>query len=131
MRVLATLLGIGVLAGSACPGQETQRDDTSLAVAALAESLGDEDASVRMAAAEALGSMGPEAEAAIPELVELARDPDGYVRGTAARVLVRIGPAAVPGLAGLLQDGNPKVRRIAAQAQRFLAINSDASSPTD
>ena len=95
---------------------------------ALVAALRDANASVREAAAKALGGIGPDAEPAIPGLVNLIRDYDPFVRGTAAGVLVRMGPAAVPGLAELLRDGNPQVRRVASQALRHLDLRTETDS---
>jgi HEAT repeat protein len=94
-------------------------------VPALTTALRDEDASVREAAAKALGNIGPAAKAAIPGLVELARDDDALVRRTAAGVLSGMGPAAAPGLAELLLDGNADIRRTASQALRYLELEAE------
>jgi HEAT repeat protein len=60
---------------------------------------------VRSEAAEALGRIGPEAEAAIPALQELLKDDEAEVRGTAAGALGRLGAkAAIPRLTELLDD---------------------------
>lgn len=74
---------------------------------------------VRANAAEALGSIGPEAEAAIPALLESLQDWQAEVRKAAADALGNIGPTAkeaVPDLTRLLRDKESGVRGFAARA---------------
>jgi HEAT repeat protein len=58
----------------------------------LIETLKDNVPMVRMAAAEALGEIGPAAMAAIPALTEALTDPSWMVQASAAWALVDIGP---------------------------------------
>jgi len=51
--------------------------------------LKDKNLRVRLAAAEALGGIGPEAKAAIPALVELLKDDDWRLRWAATEALER------------------------------------------
>ncbi len=59
----------------------------SAAVPALTYSLMKRDAGVRMAAADVLGRIGPEAKAAVPALTRLLKDKDVLVRLAAAEAL--------------------------------------------
>lgn len=63
--------------------------DPGKAVAALGKALKDRDRNVRIAAANALGSLGAKARPAVPALIEALRDPNGYVRAWVAEALVR------------------------------------------
>jgi len=74
---------------------------------------------VRANAAEALGSIGPDAQTAIPTLLELLQDSQADVRKAAADALGNLGPAskeAVPALTALLSDKESAVRGPAARA---------------
>jgi len=76
----------------------------------------DKDDRVRLAAAKALGKIGP---AAIPALTELLTDKDEGVRMVAATLMGKIGPdamKAVPALTQLLKDNNKWVQMNAALA---------------
>src|SRR4051794_23754237 len=82
-------------------------------LAGLINQLRDESPAVRLAAAYALGQLGPAAKDAAFELAKLLRDPDAGVRRAAASTLCRAGPAAkdvVPELAKLLRDPDAGVR---------------------
>ena len=56
---------------------------TEAAAASLVEALGDEDADVRRAAADALGRIGPEPKAIMPALLRASADGSEWVRGAA------------------------------------------------
>jgi HEAT repeat protein len=66
------------------------------AVGALIPLLKDQESSVRLSAAGALGQIGPEASAAAPALKTTLKDSDPYVRAQAATALgqIRHDPAA-------------------------------------
>ena len=85
-------------------------------VAILAEALRERDGSVRAKAARALGSIGPAAREAIPVLLDALQDREAHVRWDAARALGQIGAAAAEGLAAAVNDKDPVVRQIAADA---------------
>jgi HEAT repeat protein len=74
----------------------------------LIEALREKDGSVRAKAARALGGLGPAAREAIPVLLGALED--------RARALGRIGAAAAEGLAAAVNDKDPVVRQIAADA---------------
>jgi len=79
----------------------------------LIYALQSEDGDVRERAAEALGGIGPGAEAAVPTLIKGLNDKSKYVRGLAAKTLGRIGPgakSAVPTLIKTLIDESEYVR---------------------
>jgi len=83
------------------------------------EELSSESSYDRLCAADALGRMGPEAEAAVPALAHALKDQDILVRIAAAEALGKMGPAAkgaVPALNGALQDDNEAVRWYAEYA---------------
>jgi len=83
------------------------------------EELKSDDSYVRFCAADALGRMGPEAEAAVPVLASALKDQDTGVRAAAAEALGKMGPAAkdaAPALTEALQDNNQHVRRYAEYA---------------
>ena len=68
----------------------------------------DKDEYFRMAAAESIGKIGPEAETAVPALTEMLKDKNGQVRLTAALALMEIIPEAktviIPVLTELLKE---------------------------
>jgi len=67
------------------------RSGAAAAVPELAECLVDEDASLRAAAARALGSAGPAAKGALPALERLFDDPETAVRTEAYAAVIRVG----------------------------------------
>ena len=74
----------------------------------LTQQLKSPDVQQRIAAAVAIGDLGPSARAAVPALTEALRDQNPTVRFQAAIALGCIGPearAAVPALIGTLKDG--------------------------
>ena len=80
------------------------------------EALGDNAASVRSHAADALGAFGESAAEAIPHLLRALRDAYEPVRLNAAYALGTIGEPAVPQLIETLADENGSTRRMAAYA---------------
>jgi HEAT repeat protein/beta-lactamase regulating signal transducer with metallopeptidase domain len=99
------------------PRASAQGASSTSAVSALAEALRDPVASVRQAAAQALGNARD--TVAVQALIEVLRsDPSALVRRSAAWSLGEIkNAAAVPALAEALgRDRDPEVRRNAASA---------------
>jgi outer membrane protein assembly factor BamB len=91
----------------------------SPSVGALVNTLSHEDPYVRVYAAEALASVGPNAARATHALAEALADPIPGVRWAACEALARIGPAAhsaVPQLIKALEDEFLYVRIFAAGA---------------
>lgn len=81
--------------------------------------LGSNDPQVRLLAAWAVGSIGPDAAPAVPALIELLGDADPVTRLQACSALANIGPAAGPAeqrLRELLHDPNAEVRGYAQMA---------------
>ena len=64
------------------------------AVSVLEEALGHEDECIRIGAAEALGWLDMEAQAAVPRLLGLLSDPSGRVRQAGAHAIGMVGGAA-------------------------------------
>jgi HEAT repeat protein len=93
-------------------------------VPALLRDLRDRDASVRVRAAKALGSLGAAGKPAVPLLVEALKDPDPDVRTLALKALRKIAPDANANASGgeaalyaeQLRDPDPGVRLQAAKA---------------
>ena len=76
-----------------------------------------EDAQVRVSAAEVLGQIGSGAVDAMPALIQVLRDQNPEVRQYAVGALGHIAAVdAVPALMQALKDQNPKVRNNAAWA---------------
>jgi HEAT repeat protein len=82
----------------------------------LLEALHDEDADVRLLAAQRLGGSGPDTEKRTAALLLALKDPHAGVRREAAEALSFIGPAATPALCKALEDEDPRVRVGAAFA---------------
>jgi len=96
-------------------------------VPALMKALGDESVSIRVGAADALGSIGTTSEEAVSALERALRDDVPRVRTRAADALGRIGPIAakaVPSLRKILADGNADVRLEAAGS--LIVLGTDA-----
>lgn len=91
------------------------------AVPLLARSLEDSVADIRLAAAHALGSLGPQAGAAVQELSVLLSDPVTGCRQAAAETLGLIGPAAESAAARLAAIAVRDHRTVRAAACRSLA----------
>ena len=70
---------------------------------------------VRQAAADALGTIGPEAKTAISALAGLLKDTDWFVRLAAGRALGKIGPTAIHVLTNSLKDEDIRVRGAAVE----------------
>jgi HEAT repeat protein len=83
------------------------QERTASEVNRLIESLKENLPTVRLNAARALSSIGPDAKAAIPALIEAMKDEDAQVRFAVVSALGSIGPeakAAVPALIETLRD---------------------------
>jgi hypothetical protein len=98
------------------------------AVAALTTALGDQDASVRVAALSSLGVLRDGAQA--PAMIQLlSRDPDAAVRRAAVRALARLGSEeARRGLEAAARDPDASVRQAAVFALNQLARRARAQA---
>jgi HEAT repeat protein len=82
----------------------------------LIEALRDENADVRLLAAEHLGERGPQGERRAAALVEALKDPHAGVRRVVAESLCSIGPESALALIKAVTDPDPQVRAGAALA---------------
>ncbi|MBW2540499.1 MAG: HEAT repeat domain-containing protein, partial [Deltaproteobacteria bacterium] len=90
-----------------------------LALRLMLPLIGEKDRLAALAAAKAMGQIGPGASASVPGLTKLLGAPDPDSRAMAAQSLARIGPAAEPAVDALIEaldDENPPVRREATRA---------------
>src|SRR5262249_44528442 len=108
--------GSGIHSAHAAAGDPPPVVATPASVGVLVNALQSPDHGVRANAARSLGSIGPGAKDAIPVLLDALSDREASVRWGAARALGQIGAAAADGLAAAVNDKDPEVRRIAAEA---------------
>ena len=116
-------------------------EDTRRIVEALTRALEDERSNVRIAASDALGALGPAAEAAVAALVKQLDYPDASVRVAVMETFVAIGPASVPDLIGAFEHPDPVVGKRAGMSIRDIgqpamaaleeAARSDVASVRD
>jgi HEAT repeat protein len=86
---------------------------------ALIAALADSDPRVMQLAAQAVGTIGPDASPAVPALIALLGSADEGSRNSACIALTGIGPsarAALPALRKALLDPSPDVKRFAQRA---------------
>ena len=92
----------------------------------LITGLKDPRLEVRLYVAEALGNIGPDAQAAVPDLLQAAKDSNLNLRQNAIRSLGKMGgdvkDRVLPMLTECLNDGNHEVRVAAADALGSLPI---------
>jgi HEAT repeat protein len=121
----------------AAQNEPTVRPDDPLldvltgALPALVRGLQDPITENRLAALDAIETIGRPAAPAAPALVRAFRDPDRFVRWAAARTMGKVGPVdprvEVPALARLLEDADVDVFRSAAVAlERYGPLAADA-----
>jgi HEAT repeat protein len=130
-RVFLAFLFIVVLAGAQCASSASRQGRSPAGpgipeeVAEEIERLFNKGSSTRAFAARRLGEMGEKAAGAIPHLVRLLSDnssaflpPYGqtYSSSEAQDALVKIGKPSVEPLMEVLNDDNPHVRHLAAEA---------------
>ncbi len=105
----------GVGLGGGGKGQKSTSNADTTVVNALIGRLKDDDADVRVAAAQSLGKL--EDPRAVPGLIGALRDPEAKVRAAAAESLGQFDdPRAITGLTALLADTNVEVRKHALDA---------------
>lgn len=118
-----------VLANRLGDGDAMQRDALTNAlvsfgeesVASLTEALSHPDVAVRAHAAEALGHLGAEADAALDALVAATADDDASVRQVATSALGQLGPVADAALAQVAGGNDPQLAAIASSLQQSRA----------
>jgi HEAT repeat protein len=96
-------------------------------LAGLTKLLRDRDNHTKAMAGLAVAKMGAKA---VPRLIELLQSPDDGTRLGAVLALRHVDPGAqpaVPALTELLQDDNPNVRAAAARTLRLLALERGES----
>jgi len=114
-RILVLFVGIC----TNCGVEEKFAMNSDLTIENLIELLNDRDQVVRIHAATVLGSMGEDAEPAVPLLIELLQTGDVHDRKLAALTLGEIGPAAdeaVPALLAAADDEDEGVSDMAVWA---------------
>ena len=103
-------------------GLGVHRSEGGAATKDLARALGDPIPGVRWAAGEALASIGPAAQSAVPQLIEALKDEFLYVRICAAGALGSIGPKAQTAREALRAAANdPALRNEAEWALNRIA----------
>ena len=122
-----------VLAIPFVPGAvESDGTTAAAAVAALDAALSSDDADVRRAAADALGTLGPPASTTVASLLTLADDSNPVVSRAALIAVVRVGGArdkVLDVLVRELSDGSDMARAAAAEA--LGELGSDAAPAVD
>ncbi len=84
---------------------------------------------VRSAAARALGSLGPEAKAAVPQLAQAIKQSERQLRWDAAGALGHLGQEAVPVLLPLVADKDYDLRHAAVFALGQIGPNAERAIP--
>jgi HEAT repeat protein len=114
-------------------GEDPLLEGLEKALRALALALNDPKATVRLAAVDALETLGDDAAPVAPQLAWALTDPDHFVRWAAARTLGRMSPEkaksekVVPYLIKMLDDPDLDLRLIAAQSlERYGPAAKDA-----
>ena len=101
-------------------------------VSTLCSVLTNGDTSLKAGVIGYLGSMGPDAQSAIPDLIRLTCDPALFVRCEAISALGRIkmdGAQVIPILIRSLHDENDRARAQAAEALGAWGAEAKASMP--
>jgi HEAT repeat protein len=98
------------------------------AIAGLIEKIQDANQLVRLHAATVLGSMGDDAEPAVPILIEMLQTGEVQDRRLAALTLGEIGPAAddaIPALFTAVDDEDDGVAEMAESALELIDLADD------
>jgi HEAT repeat protein len=116
-------------------GEDPLLEGLEKALRALAQALSDPKATVRLAAVDALETIGDDAAPVVPQLAWALTDPDHFVRWAAARTLGRMSPEkaksekVVPYLIKMLDDPDLDLRLIAAQSLERYGPAAKAAVP--
>jgi outer membrane protein assembly factor BamB len=108
----------GLLAG-VCARAEPEAKKAGPAQAALTRLIDDLKSATpqtRIAAADALGKLGAEAQGAVPALLEAGTTDQAWIDTAMLAAIQQIGPGAVPSLLDLLEHGQANIRGRAATA---------------
>jgi HEAT repeat protein len=97
------------------------------AVPTLRKALKDNDRDVRLAAVEALGEIGNEAEEAVDDIRDLFKTEDFKTCSLLCRTLGHLGPNAIPGLMAALKHQDREVRETALNGLKTLGPKSRAA----
>ncbi len=120
----------GSVRAAAATALGTIRPPKTGTVQALIDTLKDFDDTARTAAIVALGSLGPEAKAAIAPLIQVAlKDSEPLIKQRAAQALEAIGPGSqesLPGLVDNMKSPDGGIRRASV-----LAIGAAQMGPED
>jgi HEAT repeat protein len=92
----------------------------------LSEALRDENADVRLLAAQHLGGRGPQGERRAAALVDALKDSHAGVRQAAAESLCSIGPESAQALIKSVSDPDPRVRAGAALALGDVGLSKES-----
>ena len=95
----------------------------------LASAIHDSEPTVREAAAQAVGQMGPDA---LPHLIAMLDHSDKYVRRNAVWALGKLGPLAreaIPALCVALKDSDPRTASGAAQSLGSMGMDAATAVP--
>lgn len=120
MEQVAELLESGAAPGEAGEAMATMDCVNKDVVGLLIRALGKNDDDIRVAAARAVGRIGPRAAAAVPALMGTLGDEKNFrLRYAALVALAGLGPKAAPAvplLSRVLEDRAPRFRELAANA---------------
>ncbi|MHC4842451.1 MAG: outer membrane protein assembly factor BamB family protein [Planctomycetota bacterium] len=91
---------------------DLSEEELKVTVEALSKAMSSDDIGVRVAAADALAIVGPDAKAAVPALVSQLSHQQGWVRVAAMGALAAIGRDSVPELVKTIEtdEGAPRIR---------------------
>lgn len=101
-------------------------------VPTLITALQNENRWERSSIADALASLGPQADAAVPALIKILKERDGRDRDSIAYALGRVGaaiPTVVPALIKALEDKNSSVRHRALDALAEIGEKAEKAVP--
>lgn len=120
MESVAGLLASGAAPDDAAAAMARMSCVNQDVVEVLVRALAKDDDDIRVAAAHAIGRIGPKAAAAVPALMAALGDEKNFrLRQAALVALARMGPkaaTAVPMLTQVLEDRAPRFRELAAIA---------------
>lgn len=106
--------------------QEVGRIGVDDQLVLVIKNLWSKDESIRLAAAQRLGELGPQAVEAVPALVNTMEDADIEVALAACDALKRIGSASIPHLLGFMRDPQEKEKFRFYAAEALADLGSDA-----